>query len=257
MSNDEFKPFRSSNFWIGFRGTIAHPDSPVGGGGPGYFRSAQPIGLDRDAFSSLPDPHSPAGRNLALPSQLAMKPATTRSIAWGALPVVTAEFKQRVIEIADEIGINVDWLMAIMAFETGRTFSPSTRNTRTPRSGPVGLLQFTATGARSLGTTKEVLAGMTQLEQLEYVRKWFLPYKSKPGQTSRLSQLEHLYAAVHFPIAVGKPLDFVLYLDDPAADRDLYDLNRGFDTNKDRKVTLGEAAAAVLKSLAEGYVHAG
>jgi len=47
--------------WSGWQdGTLAHPDSPAGGGGPGRFRVAMP----HDAFSDAPATRSPVGRAL-------------------------------------------------------------------------------------------------------------------------------------------------------------------------------------------------
>jgi hypothetical protein len=51
--------------WVNQTGNVVHPNAPSGGGGPGYFKPATPLGLSGDTFSSLPHPHSPAARHLA------------------------------------------------------------------------------------------------------------------------------------------------------------------------------------------------
>lgn len=159
------------------------------------------------------------------------------TLAWGAR--VSAEFRRRVLAIAAGIGIDPSWLMACMAFETGRTFSPSVRN---PASSATGLIQFMAATARDLGTTTDALAAMTAEAQLDYVARYFAPYRGK------LRSLSDVYMAILWPAAVGKPDDAVLW----DADDRAYLVNRGLDLDKDGAVTKGEAAGKVAALLAEG-----
>ncbi|WP_156830468.1 DUF6861 domain-containing protein [Methylobacter marinus] len=59
MPNDPYKnPFES---WHRQR---CHPNAPAGGGGPGNFTSAGPLGSGDQCRDSLPHPNSPAGRYL-------------------------------------------------------------------------------------------------------------------------------------------------------------------------------------------------
>jgi hypothetical protein len=126
-----------------------------------------------------------------------------------------------------------------MAFETGRTFSPSVRN---PQSSATGLIQFMAATARDLGTTTDDLARMTAEEQLGYVQAYFAPYRG------HLPTLADVYMAILWPAAVGKPDDFVLWANGAPA----YHANKGLDVDRDGQVTKGEAAAKVAALLAEG-----
>lgn len=162
-------------------------------------------------------------------------------LAWGAR--VSPEFRRKVLSIAQSVGCDPSYLMACMAFETGRTFSPSVRN---PNSSATGLIQFMAATARDLGTTTEALAAMTAEEQLDYVARYFAPYRG------RLRSLSDLYMAILWPAAVGKPDDHVLWSDESRA----YLVNRGLDLDKDGAVTKGEAAAKVAKLLADGLLPA-
>src|SRR5690606_34814417 len=41
-----------------------HPNAPAGGGGPGCFATADPLGANGLGWDSLPHPNSPAGRHL-------------------------------------------------------------------------------------------------------------------------------------------------------------------------------------------------
>lgn len=159
------------------------------------------------------------------------------NLAWGAK--VNAEFRGRVVEVADNIGVDPSWLMACMAFETGRTFSPSIRN---PNSSATGLIQFMDATARTLGTTCEALAAMTAVEQLHWVERYFAPY------AGAIHSLSDLYMAILWPAAVGKADDFKVFLEGSAA----YRVNSGLDVDRDGAVTKGECAAKVGAMLAEG-----
>lgn len=170
------------------------------------------------------------------------------TVAWGAK--VSAEFRTRVVEMASRLGTKADYLMAIMAFETGRTFDPAQRNRANPTSGPVGLIQFTEVGAKSIGITKDELAKLTAVEQLAYVEK-FLNKKKELG----LARLEDLYAAVHWPAAVGKPLNHIMYSKAEGKAGRSYRANSGLDVDRDGHVRLEEAVAKVKELLAEGELH--
>ncbi|KKL16540.1 hypothetical protein LCGC14_2494560, partial [marine sediment metagenome] len=51
---------------------------------------------------------------------------STGSLVWGAK--VSKEFRAKIREISDNLGINADWIMSVIAFETGNSFSPSAFN---------------------------------------------------------------------------------------------------------------------------------
>lgn len=166
-----------------------------------------------------------------------------RKMAWGAK--VDDAFKKRLIQICDKLLMpkeGPDWLMACIAFESGRTFSANVRN---KVSNSVGLIQFMPTTAGLLGTTSQELAGMTPLRQLDYVEKYFAPYKG------RLTSIEDVYMAILWPAGVGKPPSYPLWvkqLRHPVA----YIQNAGLDRNKDGIVEKHEAASKVKELLKEG-----
>jgi hypothetical protein len=164
-------------------------------------------------------------------------------IAWGAK--VSKEFKDKLLVIADDqIGIDPEFLMACMAFESGETFSPSVRNAA--GSGAVGLIQFMPQTAALLGTSIEDLAAMTAEQQLDYVDKYFAPHRG------RIHNLADLYMAILWPAAIGQPDYFVLFDQANAAHPKQYLQNRGLDFNHDGKVTKSEAAYPVAKKLDKG-----
>lgn len=179
----------------------------------------------------------------AAPPPVATPPATPSAsrlppVAWGAR--VSAPFKRKVIAISDRLGMSPDHLMAVMAFETGRSFDPAIRNQA--GSGATGLIQFMPRTAIGLGTTTQALSKMNALAQLDYVEAYLKPYKN------RMRDLSSAYMAVLYPRAVGKPEDYVLFRKGSKA----YKLNRGLDRNKDGQVTKTEASARVAALLEEG-----
>jgi len=169
---------------------------------------------------------------------------SAQKIAWGAK--VAAGFKNRVIQISRELNVCPDYLMACMAFETGETFSPSIENAA--GSGAVGLIQFMPTTARALGTSTDSLKEMSAIQQLDYVKKYFLPHRYKLGK------LEDVYMAILYPVAIGRATDDVLF----KQGRKTYNQNKGFDSNKDGKITIGEISSKVRakyeKGLKQGYL---
>jgi peptidoglycan hydrolase-like protein with peptidoglycan-binding domain len=149
---------------------------------------------------------------------------------------VSPVFKEKVVQLANDLGTNPNFLMAVMSFETGESFDPSKRN---PVSGAVGLIQFMKPTAQGLGTTQEALAQMTAEEQLDFVAKHFKPFRGK------LKTLEDAYMAVLFPAAVGKGAAHVLFRKPSTK----YNQNNGLDINRDGQITVGEAADRVRAKL--------
>lgn len=159
-------------------------------------------------------------------------------LAWGA--TVSRAFGDRVLQVCIELGWgreHASWLMACMAFESG--LSPSVRNAA--GSGATGLIQFMPRTAMYLGTTTELLAQMTAVEQLAYVKRYFVPY------AIRVHTLSDMYMAILLPSAVGKPEDHVLFWQGTP-----YRQNAGLDTNHDGKITKAEASAKVAANLVRG-----
>lgn len=169
----------------------------------------------------------------------AQAPAPDDLLPVRGIKKVDEPFKAKVIQIAEKLGTDPNFLMAIMSFETGGTFDPAVKNKA--GSGATGLIQFLSSTAKGLGTTTQKLAAMSALEQLVFVEKYFLPFKG------RLMTVEDAYMAVLFPKAVGEPNNFVLFKTPSKS----YKQNIGLDLNKDGKVTKSEAAAKVIAILAK------
>lgn len=140
-------------------------------------------------------------------------------------------FAQKVEDISAQLGINPDWLMLVMYFESG--LNPKAVN-RT--SGATGLIQFMPSTARNMGTSTENLANMDALDQLDYVYKYLSPYKNK------MSSLVDVYLSVFYPSAVGKEDGYVLGGANTDMSRTIARQNRIFDTNRDGQITKGEVS---------------
>jgi hypothetical protein len=160
------------------------------------------------------------------------------SVAWGAH--VSSAFRQKVIAIARRLEMDPNHLMAIIAFETGRTFDPS--ETNRAGSGATGLIQFMPATARALGTSTAALSRMSAIDQLDYVEAYLAPY------AGRMKDLPSAYMAVLYPRAVDKAPGYVLFRKGSKA----YKLNRGLDLNGNGQVTKAEASAKVAALIEEG-----
>lgn len=162
-------------------------------------------------------------------------------LVWGAR--VDQAFRVKVREIADRLSTDPNWLMAVMGFETGYTFSPAARN---PGSTATGLIQFIESTARGLGTSTAQLARMTAVRQLDYVEDYYRPYNG------RIRNLGDAYLAVLWPVAVGRPDSYVMWERDSGPYQREYAANSGLDVNHDGVITRGEAVASVNTSYMRG-----
>lgn len=184
-------------------------------------------------------------------------------IAWGNK--VSNLFLNKVKNIASVLGMPSDTgpgdLLSCIAWESGRTFSASVVNKA--GSGATGLIQFMpATAIVYFNTAAEIaamsdmqkktaglaacvrLGKMTAEEQLDYVLKYFLPYKG------RIQNLGDLYSAILWPKGIGQPDSYVFW--DEATRPTTYRQNAGIDINNDKVITRGEALAKILAMKEEG-----
>lgn len=145
------------------------------------------------------------------------------------------EFTEKVNDISNELGIEANWLMFVMWFES--KLNPQAVN---PISGATGLIQFMPSTARALGTTTDVLKRMSNVQQLDYVLAYLRPYKG------RMRTWVDVYLAVFYPRAMGKP-DFVITPDIIAKQ------NKIFDLNKDLDISVKEIETALRKQIPEKY----
>ena len=143
----------------------------------------------------------------------------------------SSAFVNKTVTIAQDLQINPNDLFAIMDFESAGI---DHRNVN-PLSGATGLIQFMPSTARGLGTSTQALKSMSEIEQLDYVKKYFQPYKG------RIKDLPDVYCAVLWPKCVGKSSDYVLF----TRGNITYTQNNGFDKNKDGIITKQEITTLV------------
>ena len=147
---------------------------------------------------------------------------------------VTPEFIRGVEAMAERIGTQPEYLLAVMSFETGGSFSPGVRNAA--GSGATGLIQFMPATARELGTSTDALSRMSATEQLQYVERYFAR-RSDPGD---LNTLEGVYTTVLYGSPRPDPSS-TLFSSGTAA----YRMNAPLDLNRDGRITAGEATRFV------------
>tara|TARA_B100001057_G_scaffold390457_1_gene398405 strand:+ start:1134 stop:2876 length:1743 start_codon:yes stop_codon:yes gene_type:complete len=156
------------------------------------------------------------------------------------------KFMSGISDLSEKYNIPQNDILAMMDFETGGTFDPATKNMA--GSGATGLIQFMPDTAKGLGTTTEALSKMSRSEQLEYVDKHFeTNLKGRLGAEG--GDISDLYMSVLFPVAVGKPDDFVLFGKGAISKKfeGRYEANKGLDANNDGSITKVEAAAKVIQ----------
>jgi len=201
---------------------------------------------DKEIFDAIRERVGPLNQaqvdaiNSVLKSAPLSPTAPPAALAWGNR--VSAAFRARVRGVAANIGVDPSDLMACIAWESGRSFSPSVKNAA--GSGAVGLIQFMPTTATGLGTSTAALAAMTAETQLDWVEKYFKPYKGK------LHNLADLYMAILWPKAVGQPMEYVLW--DKDSRPTTYRQNAGLDIDKDGEITKAECSAKLYTMKAEG-----
>lgn len=155
-------------------------------------------------------------------------------------------FVEKVKKISANLGIDPNWLMAIMYFESARTFSPSITNS----IGATGLIQFLPSTAKSLGTSTTALRAMSAVQQLDYVEKYLRPYKGK------YKSYIDVYFAVFFPLAIGKPDDWVIQGGGLSASS-IYNSNPVFRVVKDGKLRVWEVKKTMLEKLPSEWINDG
>lgn len=144
------------------------------------------------------------------------------------------EFAAKVEHICWKLGIKPSWLMAVM-------WKESNINHRAVNnvSGATGLIQFMPSTAVGLGTTVQDLKNMSNVEQLDYVYKYLRPYRFK------FKSYVDVYLAVFFPVAIGKPDDYILQTQSLSASL-IASQNRALDTDNSDSISKKEVEAWCL-----------
>jgi hypothetical protein len=164
------------------------------------------------------------------------------------------DFERTVRSICSLLGINPNWLMMVMWNESrlnaqavnkqpGDVEDPQKRSA----TRATGLIQFMPDTALQLGTTTKALFAMNAIDQLGYVYKYFKPW------TGKIKSYYDLYLVTFFPIAIGKPDDYILQTSKLPAST-IAKQNPFFDANKDGKLTVGEIKLRMYQSIPKAIV---
>ncbi|OSZ81928.1 hypothetical protein CAP35_01260 [Chitinophagaceae bacterium IBVUCB1] len=111
------------------------------------------------------------------------------------IPVgIRQAFEKKVTDIADWLGINPNWLMQVMYAES--RMNAQAKNIQNGRLIAAGLLQWTKASGLP-GAPKTVLQ-YNHLQQLDWVKKYFAPYRGA------MHSYFDVYLVTFFPSAVGQ-----------------------------------------------------
>lgn len=150
------------------------------------------------------------------------------------------QFLNKVRSVSNKLGIDPNWLMAVMNSE-----SSLNEKARNP-SGATGLIQFMPKTAIGLGTTTDAIYRMSNVEQLDYVYKYLSKFVGK------MKSYIDVYTAVFFPIAIGKPDNFILQTDTLSKEL-IARQNPIFDLDRNSTITVGELKKAFLKRIPTSF----
>jgi len=148
--------------------------------------------------------------------------------------------------MCDRLNMNCMAVLSVMHYETGGSFSPSIKN---PGSSATGLIQFMSSTANGLRTTTKKLSEMTQIEQLEYVEKYFNLIKNNFDNVDYMDP-KNVALAVFYPSAIGKGDDYII-AEKGRSKLDYKILKANKDHNGDGKITAKEYTG---KALSMGYL---
>lgn len=138
------------------------------------------------------------------------------------------EFDAKMDTIAEKLGIDKNWLYAVMWCES--RMNPKARNSTTAATG---LIQFMPKTAIALKTSISELYRMSAINQLDYVYAYLAPYKG------RMHSVEDVYCVIFFPRALNQPSGYILHTEKTSA-LTIAKQNPGFDMNKDGQITKAE-----------------
>ena len=185
-------------------------------------------------------------------------------------------FLKKLSDISADLQIQPDWLMLLMNSETGGSFNPqvvnkqasstkgydengkvakpagtpdSTNDFERARYRATGLIQFMPATAKHLGTTNQNLFKLNNVQQLDYVHKYFLPVKGK------IKNFEDLYLYAFYPYAVGKPDNYIIGSEKSMDFAKQIVKENPLDVNKDGVLSVSEFKTFLYKRIPQGALE--
>ncbi len=149
-----------------------------------------------------------------------------------------AAFLAKVVQVAAALGLPADFLMVVMYYES--RLNPKAQN---PYTRATGLIQFMPSTAASLGTSTAALLAMSNVQQLDYVEKYY----RKIGAVGKVKDAVDLYLFTFYPAAAGKADNHVIFAKGSTG----YTQNTVLDRNGDGLITVGD-----IRTIINGYTPA-
>ncbi len=146
-------------------------------------------------------------------------------------------FISKLKAVASRLGFNPNWIMLVMKLESG--FNPKAYN---PMGGAAGLIQFMPFVAKSLGTTTQAILKMSNVEQLDYVEKYFRLY------AKYVRSFTDLYLINFYPAALIERKPDSWNFPDL-----IYKYNTSLDIDKDKIINLGEWKKYILTKVPNSF----
>lgn len=157
------------------------------------------------------------------------------------------EFKVR--EVARNLNIPPEWLMAVMYTES--RFDPSVQNFK--GSGATGLIQFMVPTVRELndrmGTEYYMsdIRSMKAEDQMILVQEYLNTIRERYGEFNSLTDL---YLGILYPRAIGQDYCYTLF----AYPSKKYRQNSGLDENRDHTVTVSDIDLRMKRMFPAAYI---
>jgi|GEM_PF-413016 len=144
-------------------------------------------------------------------------------------------FLEKVIDVSRKLGINPNWLMAIMWHESARSFSATIPNP----DGCIGLIQFCGENINTFAYGERRYNRVAQLDGVyEYFKYWKSIYPNALDSFSNMYMITFLPAFL--PQMNGASDDTLIEVLPKYPNWLLIKHNSGFDYNKDGKLTVGD-----------------
>lgn len=144
--------------------------------------------------------------------------------------------RQRLILLGDRLSIDPDHISAVISHES--RWNPQARN---PNASASGLIQFLASTAKGLGTTIEAIRQMNAYQQLEYVERFYRPFKG------RIKSPSDALMAAFWPAGVGKGDAYVIAREGSS----VYEVNKAFDRSKKGWIDASDVTASIKRVVAD------
>jgi len=161
-------------------------------------------------------------------------------------------FIKKVTEISNKLEIDPNWLMAIMYFESAKSFSPSKAN----NIGCYGLIQFCPDRGKNYKTVNGKRYPMADIKSMKYSEQLDLVYQYYKPYAGRLKSYTDTYFVTFFPLAVGKPDDWIIQGAGLSA-YSIYKANPAFREVKDGKLRVWEVKKTILEHLPKEWMNEG